>query len=355
MSLTMAGLTDVEDLAVVERALDEFFEERIERAGEHGEGYRQLWQAARLAGSGGKKLRPALVVAAHHALGGTDDRSAIQVATAFELLHTAFLLHDDVIDGDLVRRGRPNLLGSRVIEARATGASGDEATVWGQASAILAGDLLIHAAQSIVARLDGPSHRRTDLLDLLDRCVFVTAAGELADVAFSTRVQDAPLAASLAMTQSKTASYTFEGPLAAGALLAEASPDVVAGLMEFGATIGTAFQLRDDLLGVFGVEEVTGKSVLNDLRSRKQTPLMAYARSSARGSELDELLMRPLDEATAESIRGMLVECGAREYIEGLIANRVRRAIEIIDTAPFPVTLRVPLRKVVIEATERVT
>jgi geranylgeranyl diphosphate synthase type II len=354
MSLTLARFAELEDLENVEVAIDEFFADRIERAARSGEGYRGLWQAARDAGSGGKKIRPALVVATHRALRGDDPRAAIQVATAFELLHTAFLLHDDVIDGDLIRRGRPNLAGARVIEAVDRGVPADRAAAWGQASAILAGDLLIHAAQTLVARISGPEDRRLALLELLDHCVFVTAAGELADVAYGSGAEDAALPDSLAMTQSKTASYTFEGPLAAGAILAGAAPEIVAGLAEFGRVIGTAFQLRDDLLGAFGAEGETGKSSVNDFRNRKLTPLVSFARTTTRGEELDRLLDAEVFDAEAvDEIRALLVECGARRYIEDLISAHVRQSVEVIEDSPFPVSLRVPLRRIVIEATER--
>ena len=352
----MARFAELEDLGNVEATIESFFEDRIERASHHGEGYRGLWTAARDASAGGKKIRPALVLATHRALHGEDPYAAVQVATAFELLHTAFLLHDDVIDGDLIRRGRPNLAGARLIEAVDRGVPADEAAAWGQASAILAGDLLIHAAQSLVAGISGPESRRRALLDLLDHCVFVTAAGELADVAYGSRVETVALTEVLAMTQSKTASYTFEGPLAAGAIVAGAAPEVVAGLGEFGRTIGTAFQLRDDLLGVFGDEEHTGKSAVNDLRNRKLTPLMVVARASEARGRLDALLdTDPFDEATAAAVRDLLIACGARSTIERMIAAHVRRAIEVIDTSPFSVTLRVPLRKIVIEATDRLS
>jgi geranylgeranyl diphosphate synthase type II len=354
MSLALVQFADQEQLSVVGRELDSFFAERVRRAAEHGEGYRRLWEAARVASAGGKRIRPALVVASHRALGGTASTAAVRVATAFELLHTAFLLHDDVIDRDVVRRGRPNLVGERVLEAADLGVDEADAELWGQSSAILAGDLLIHAAQGLVAAIPGPDDRRTALLELLDHCVFVTAAGELADVAFSTRVERPSFATAVAMSRNKTASYTFEGPLMAGAILADAPQPVVDGLGSFGRMIGTAFQLRDDLLGVFGEEAVTGKSVMSDLRSRKVTPLMAFAASTDAGPELDRLLgVDPLDELAASAIRTLLIECGARSHIERIIRRHVQDAIEVIDTAPFPVTLRVQLRRIALEATER--
>ncbi len=355
MSIALAGFVEIDDLLDVEIAIEGYFDDQVDRAARLGDGYRGLWEAARRASSGGKKLRPALLMATHRALGGDRTEAAIEVATAFELLHTAFLLHDDVIDGDVVRRGQPNLAGARINEAVSRGVPGPLAESWGQASAILAGDLLIHAAQGLIARAPVPEPGRLALLDLLDRCVFVTAAGELADVAFATGVEPAALADTLAMAETKTASYTFEGPLIAGALLAAASADVVAGLGEFATTIGTAFQLRDDLLGVFGSEETTGKSSINDLRGRKLTPLMSYAQSTPAGPELARLLdVEPFDDGAAGMVRELLIDCGAYSYVEGLVAQKVRRAIEQIETAPFPASLRAPLRKIVVEATERV-
>jgi geranylgeranyl pyrophosphate synthase len=331
----------------VQDHLDAFFTDRIGLATAYGDNYRLLWEAARSASRGGKMFRPALVVGVYRDLGGTDDDSALHIASAFELLHTAFLLHDDVIDCDLVRRGVPNLAGSFAADASARGATDAAAQTWGQASAILAGDLLIQAAQGFLARLDARSEIRSELLDLFDRSIFVTAAGELADVAFSSGVRLPSLVDVMAMTEQKTASYSFEAPLKAGAILAGADGDMLTILGEFGRLVGVAFQLRDDQLGVFGDADVTGKSVINDLRNRKETPLIAHARSTSRWPQIEEALYDlETSDADGSGVRTALEECGARTFIDSLIDDHVTRAKSLLDESSLPPVLVGHLRDV---------
>jgi geranylgeranyl pyrophosphate synthase len=341
-------------LEAVHDRLDAFFTERISLATAYGDNYRLLWEAARSASEGGKMFRPALVVGVYRDLGGTDDDSALRIATAFELLHTAFLLHDDVIDHDLVRRGVPNLAGSFAADASARGATDTAAQTWGQASAILAGDLLIQAAQGFLARLSAPGEVRAELLDLFDRSIFVTAAGELADVAFSAGIRLPSLVDVMAMTEQKTASYSFEAPLKAGAILAGADQETLTILGEFGRLVGVAFQLRDDQLGVFGDAEITGKSVINDLRNRKETPLITHARSTTRWPQIEEALFdMESSDADGSSVRAALEECGARTFVDSLIDDHVNRAESLLDGSRLPAVLVGHLRDVARHAVVR--
>lgn len=354
MSLTIDRTTGIDRVDDVERRLGAFFDEREAMALSHGLQYVALWREARRAAEGGKKLRPALVVGTYRALGGTQAADAVQLATAFELLHTAFLLHDDVIDRDTIRRGRPNLAGAFAGDAAGRGVAAADATRWGQASAILAGDLLIHAAQSMVARLGIDEARRLALLDLLDACVFVTAAGELGDVAYSMGVERPELPDVLAMAESKTANYSFAGPLRAGAILAGADARTQRSLGEFGRLVGVAFQLRDDVLGVFGTERVTGKSANSDLREGKLTSLMLYGLGRSDGAALRVLMggPNPTDD-DCRAMRWLLERCGARSYVESLIADHVDRALETLAAANLPNELASELHEVARRAFDR--
>jgi geranylgeranyl diphosphate synthase type II len=342
-------------MVAVEQHIDDFFTNRIKAAAAHGIEYSELWTEARMAIAGGKRLRPALVIGAYRKLEGAAAGlpAAITVAAAFEVLHTAFLLHDDVIDQDVVRRGRPNLQGVFATRARQSGIQADRATAWGQASAVLAGDLLLHAAQRMIAGLDLDAAIRTGLLDLLDESVFVTAGGELFDVAFGLGVAPSRMADVLAMTERKTADYSFGSPLAAGALLAGAPPDAGRTLREFGRLIGTAFQLRDDVLGVFGEEASTGKSVLTDLRRGTMTPLIAFARDTPNWPQISPYLGRDLSAEEAARARAVLAESGARTFVETLIADFSARAVRVADSPSLPRRLSRHLVQVAASATER--
>ncbi|MEO7006657.1 MAG: polyprenyl synthetase family protein [Terrimesophilobacter sp.] len=340
-------------MAVAHHIAD-FFDAKESLARRYGRQYARLWAAARRSSEGGKRFRPALVVNTYLALGGTRDEDVILVATAFELLHTAFLLHDDVIDGDTVRRGRPNLVGTFSANASGRGVSAASAATWGQSSAILAGDLLIHAAQAQIARLNTDASTRSTLVDLFEECIFVTAAGELADVAFSTTVELPVLSEVLSMTQWKTAHYSFQAPLRAGAILAGAGEETLAALGEYGRDIGIAFQLRDDILGVFGPEHVTGKSATSDLREGKITPLMCYGSQRDDSGELRQILAHEnVTESDAHRIRQILEATGARKFIESLISDYTRLARAAIDSPVIPADLRAQLNDVAYKACER--
>ncbi|AAT89368.1 geranylgeranyl pyrophosphate synthase [Leifsonia xyli subsp. xyli] len=330
------------DLVAVDAALAVFFAERSAAAGDFGHAYRRLWESARDAAEGGKRLRPRFLLSAFHGLGAPDDRreDAIRTAVAFELLHTAFLLHDDLIDGDTVRRGRPNVAGEFSADALFRGADAPLATVWGESAALLAGDLLLHAASDQLARLDAPAGVRSRLLDALDRAVFVTAAGELADVGLATGMTARGIPDVLAMTEHKTAAYSVSGPLTAGALLAGASDGLLDVLAHYGRLVGAAFQLGDDLLGVFGRPAVTGKSIVSDLREGKETSLIAFARGTAVWPELAVALgRRDLDAVAAVRFASLLQECGARGFVERLLAENVDAAIAAVGSPAVPAAL----------------
>ena len=341
------------DTAAVAEVLDTFFGERLVRAADHGGDYEQLWMAARDAASGGKRIRPALVLAAHRAFAGADSPSAVRLAAAFELLHTAFLIHDDVIDHDLVRRGAPNVAGRFALDAVARGVPAARANDYGEASAILAGDLLISGAHRLVAELDAPGDVRAALLELLDECVFLAAAGEHADVRFAAGATPGERDI-LSMIENKTASYSFSAPLRAGALLGGATPDAVDLLGEIGRHLGVAFQLRDDVLGVYGSTAITGKSALGDLREGKETLLIAYARGHSRWSAVAVEFGRPdLDDAAAARLRAAIDASGARSRVEDLIAERCGAAIAAVATTALPAELRDGLTATAHECVER--
>ena len=339
---------------LVTARMDSFFHEKEWRAKPYGRQYAALWESARRSADGGKKIRPALVGNTYRLLGGNDDDHAVTVATAFELMHTAFLMHDDVIDEDTVRRGTPNIVGRFSSDAENRGVSGAAAQSWGRASAILAGDLMIHASGDMVSRLDLHTSVRIALLDLLDECLFVTVAGELSDVAFSTGVESPVLTEVLAMTQWKTAHYTFQAPLQAGAILAGASQELRQMLGAFGAQIGIAFQLRDDLLGVFGDEDATGKSRLSDIDAGKITPLMFHALQMTHTEELRERLdaESPIDRDHAR-IRELVEASGARKLIENLIEERKQEASVYLNAPGVPPALRDYLLGIARQACER--
>ncbi|TFB66286.1 polyprenyl synthetase family protein [Cryobacterium sp. Hz9] len=340
--------------AGVATELTRFFAAARLRASDYGEHYVALWDFLERASSGGKRVRPALVLAAYAGFGGRDQTLVVPVAVSFELLHTAFLIHDDVIDRDLARRGQANIAGRFNDRALAHGADSDQAQVWAAAAAILAGDLALSEAHRALAKLPADVDTRLRLLDLLDRAVFVSAAGELADVTNSSARHPLTVAEVITTLENKTAVYSFEGPLQAGAVLAGASAEAIGLLGRYGRLVGVAFQLTDDLLGVFGDAVETGKSVTADLREGKQTALIAHAGTTESWSLIAPYLGKvDLSEEEAEQAREHLRACGAKATAERLASDYSRSAVEALDSAIIPAELRASLTELAHSAVNR--
>ncbi|ANJ27288.1 polyprenyl synthetase family protein [Agromyces aureus] len=338
----------------IEHELGTLFADARRRAGDLDPHYAALWTSLAKQSSGGKRIRPQLVRMAYRGLGGTDATLATRVAVAFELLHTAFIIHDDVIDRDSVRRGDPNI--SARFAARAIRNGTDERTseIWGETAAVLAGDLALSLAHRELALLPVDTKRRERLLDILDRAVFVSAAGELADVVNAGAAEPTSMPRVLSTLEQKTAVYSFECPLSAGAVLAGAPEPSIAALERFGRFIGIAFQITDDVLGVFGDPAVTGKSAASDLREGKRTALIAHAATTSEWPRIAAGLGDPaLDDAEADELREALRDCGALDTAMALAEEHVTLARYELDTADLPPELTAELGAIARRAVER--
>lgn len=322
----------------VDVVLSRFFEDRIRRATPLAEHYALLWQRLARSSEGGKRLRPRLLLDTHRAFGDPHPEDATIAAAAFELLHTALLLHDDVIDRDLSRRGRPNLTAEFADDATARGLPPRTAAAWGEASGILGGDLLLSSTYALVAQVR--SAARAELTDLVEECLFRAAAGEHADVAFGLGTAPAAPEQVLRMMENKTGGYSFAAPLRAGAVLADAGEQASAALELVGTALGVLYQLRDDILGVFG-DARTGKSTSSDLREGKRTLLVAFAEGHPAWTAVRHLWGDPgLDEAGADTLRAALVASGAHDATAQLIETRRRDVVVTIGRTGLPPRLR---------------
>lgn len=313
-----------------DEALDRLLASGRARAAATDAQHARLWEALVSATEGGKRFRPALLLATHGALGGTQDAAAAEVGAAVELMHTAFVIHDDVIDGDHVRRGRPNVSGTFRDAALDAGVDAGPAADYGLTAAILAGDLALAATVRTVATCGAPPDVVHRLLDLFDAALHTTAAGELADVRLSLGAAPTTLDESLLMEEQKTSAYSFALPLQAGAVLADADDATIDLLGEAGRALGVAFQLADDLIGVFGDPRHSGKSATNDLRTGKQTPLLVHAASTAEWSRIASHVGRDLDEAELEEVRRLLTACGSRGFVEDLAEQHLTAARTVL-------------------------
>lgn len=341
-------------LGEVETRLHDFVNRGAARATRHSPHYAELWRAMRTAVSGGKRVRPRLLLSSYTQLTNADDEPAIRLAVAIELLHTALLVHDDLIDGDDERRGAPNLIGVFRDAGRTAGLGPRQAARWGETAGILAGDLLLMSAlrMGVLPHLD---RRRADrIAELLDESIFRAAAGELADVAYGVGLSTPAVDDIRDMMADKTAHYSLELPLRAAAVLADAGVELEERLGAIGCALGILFQLQDDLLGVFGDPQQTGKSAMGDLREGKQTLLVALARDRpewrAAAAGFGDA---HLDEEGAAALRRALEASGARADFEAEIRRERDRAVELIRAAQLPPALEQTLSRAADQAMER--
>ncbi|MDX6256818.1 MAG: geranylgeranyl diphosphate synthase, type [Frankiales bacterium] len=273
-------------------------------------------------GGGGKSLRPALALLSARAAGADADL-AVPGAVAVELVHNFSLLHDDLMDGDLSRRHRPTVW-----------------ALWGAASAILVGDAMVTLAQEVLLDVPGPSG--TDAARLLAGATQRLIRGQVDDVRFEGR-SDVTLEQCLDMAAGKTGSL-ISASCAIGAVLAGAPKPLVQALTGFGEQLGLAFQLVDDVLGIWGDPELTGKPVLSDLRSRKNSLPVCYALS--RGDHYSRELQawlgdRDYDTESRLSLVAALVEvAGGREWAEQEARRRIQDGEELLASAGVPTAVR---------------
>ncbi|WP_374954476.1 polyprenyl synthetase family protein [Microbacterium sp. MYb62] len=295
---------------------------------------------------GGKRLRARFCHAGWRAVARFDDRDATEtdplwdVCTALEIFQSAALVHDDLIDNSDTRRGRP--AAHRALEAshREAGWSGD-ADAFGRAAAILLGDLLVAWSDDLLeSALDGQPHARVVRAEYAKMRRDVTT-GQFLDIAEESAwsVNDGHLHAerALRVASLKSARYSIEQPLVLGAALGGADEDQISALRRFGHPIGMAFQLRDDVLGVFGDASVTGKPTGDDLREGKRTVLVALTRESLDPSArnlLDEMLGDPeLTPQQVSFLQATITGSGALDRVETMIADYAREADRALSGA----------------------
>ncbi|MFF0293628.1 polyprenyl synthetase family protein [Kitasatospora sp. NPDC004615] len=291
---------------------------------------------------GGKRLRPAFCYWGWRAAGGCAEEPGIErAAAALELLQASALVHDDLMDRSDTRRGLPSV--HRRFEGmhRANGWRGDREQ-YGASAAVLLGDLLLIWCDELFQRSGLPAPAVSAAKPAFDLMRTEVMLGQYLDVlepvAGDSTDADA-LDRARTVLHYKSAKYTIERPLQVGALLAGAGPDLVEALGNFGLPLGEAFQLRDDLLGVFGDPAVTGKPAGDDLREGKRTLLVAHAMrglSEVDAKTLDTRLGAPdLTPDEVAELRELISASGAPAIVEARIDQLLTEALTALHNAPI--------------------
>ena len=311
---------------------------------------------------GGKRLRPTFAYWGWRGVVGPDKplEPILPALAALELMHTFALVHDDVMDDSATRRGRPTA--HRIFAAQHTGAGrcGDPSR-FGSSSAILIGDLCLIWADQLLARAPVSTATLFAVRACYDRMRVEAVAGQYLDVLGETSPDEWSMERALLVARCKTASYTVQRPLQFGMILAgDASLEET--YSRYGEAVGEAFQLCDDLLGVYGDPVITGKPAGDDLRTGKPTTLLMLAHKLATPAQRAELAqisagaVTPADGSGGPSlarIAQVIADTGAPDEVRALIRQRVDEGVTALADAPIHPDARTALTELAVSATHR--
>jgi geranylgeranyl diphosphate synthase type I len=284
---------------------------------------------------GGKRLRPAFAYWGYRAAGGADSDELVATVAALELVQASALIHDDIIDASATRRGAPAAHRRFANHHRSQRWYGDPAA-FGTAAAILLGDLCLVWSDQLLRAGGLPAAAVARARPVFDEMRTEVTVGQYLDI-LRQATGDTTVASALQVARLKSAKYTVERPLLLGAALADAPPALAAAYSRYGLPLGEAFQLRDDILGVFGDPTRTGKPAGDDLREGKRTFLVAAAFEAAdphsRATLAAGLGDPALDEAGVERLRATIVKTGALERTEHRISELTATALAALTAA----------------------
>ncbi|MEV0717410.1 polyprenyl synthetase family protein [Asanoa sp. NPDC050611] len=302
--------------------------------------------------SGGKRLRPTF---AHWGWRGAAGPAAaveplLPAFAALELLHAFALIHDDVMDRSATRRGRPTAHEVFAAQHAQAGRQGP-ADGFGTAGAVLAGDLCLVWADQLLSRAAVPPTALLAARRCYDEMRVEAIAGQYLDVLGDAEPDSWTVDRALRVARLKTAGYTVTRPLLFGAALSGQGAPVTSAYLHYGGAVGEAFQLRDDLLGVFGDPAETGKPAGDDLRTGKPTALLLLARRLAKPAQAAQLAQPVAADLTR--LAEIVADTGAVAVVETMIENRVELALAALDRAPLDGTTDAALRALAVTATQR--
>ncbi|WP_406192063.1 polyprenyl synthetase family protein [Streptomyces sp. NBC_01017] len=335
----------------VDAVLETFLEGKAQAAAGRGHTPEMVETLRDFLSAGGKRIRALLCVVGWHAAGrGEDPASVVRVAASLEMFVAFALIHDDIMDDSVSRRGRPAV--HRALRARL--GHSERAGRLGAGGALLVGNLALIWAQELLhtAELDAERHRAVH--GLYDAMLEEVMYGQYLDVMGTGRSDD-DVEAALEIIRYKTATATVERPLQLGAAVAGTDAATLDICTALGIPLGEAFQMRDDLLDVFGSTDGACAPGLGDLREGKRTVLLALGLQAADAGQrqrLRHLVGRAdLDEDGAAEVRTILASTGARARTEHMIASRYGQVLQVLKSAGFPPPASNALHRLAVTAT----
>lgn len=319
----------------IELRLKTFLDKKIAEAEKISDSSREIMQCIKdFSLRGGKRIRSILIIMAYKSLGGKNENAIIDIAVSAELMQSFLLIHDDIIDDDDLRRGGPTM--HRIYTEKYKGYNNSKK--FGENIAIIAGDLLVSLGNEIISKSDFDEEKRVKLLQKFNDIIKMTGYGEIIDIllGLKTNVREEDI---LKMHKLKTAIYTIEGPLHMGAIAAGVPDEQLKTLTNYAIPLGQAFQIKDDILGMFGSEEKLGKPADSDIKEGKKTLLILKVLENA-DKEQKELIgnalgNKDITKTELTKVREIIKKTGSLDYSEILAEKLVKKAKNIIKNSDF--------------------
>ncbi len=347
---------DVDDLRPrVQKSLDAFVDGQLPSLGAISADLLPLTDALVGLIAGGKRLRPAFCYWGYRGAGGPDSDGIVVAAAALELFQACALIHDDVMDGSDTRRGQPAAHRRFASLHRSESWLGDP-EAFGMGAAVLLGDLCLAWSDEMLSTSALPTERLIEGHRVYDEMRTELMGGQYLDLLEQAR-GGGSVERALRVARYKSAKYTIEKPLHLGAVLAGADRRLLEDYTKYGLPLGEAFQLRDDVLGVYGDPETTGKPAGDDLREGKRTALVAMALETAdqaQAATVRRHLGDPhLSADGVEALRDVLRDTSALARVETLIERLLDEALTALEAAELVGDARTVLQQLAVAATAR--
>lgn len=318
--------------AKADEFVEEFFKQQKKSASKISPFCGQMMDIYRDYMAGGKKARGALIYLGYKCAGGKDDKVAFSASIAIEIFHSFLLMHDDWIDKDIMRRGKPtvHIQYEKIFQENKWQGDGSH---WAAGMAVILGDSGCFLAYQILNDLEVAADNKKKAVDYLCRYLVNTAYGEALDMTYDF-AKDVRYRDILKVRELKTAYYTIVMPLSVGASLAGADKNLLRAIEGFGLPIGIAFQLRDDELGLFGEEKVLGKSILTDLLEGKKTMLILKAVERLKNKDRQILISiwgkKKASARAVEEAKKLIIKSKALEFSQKMSKRLVKKGKKFI-------------------------
>jgi len=325
----------------IDKRLEIFFEKKLRESENSWLSKEMVKSIKDFSLRGGKRIRPILFYYGYLIGGGKKKKEALDASISVELIHNFLLIHDDIIDRDDLRRGEPTI---HHYYEKIYQKTSKDALHLGNSAAILAGDITSVFGYEILANSNFPTLLKNKAIQKLNQTLSEVVDGQVLDVflKINYRLNEKEI---FKIMEKKTAKYTFEAPLSMGAILAGAGKKTLTQINKFALPLGISFQIRDDILGMFGDEEKTGKPSGADLREGKQTILIFFGRQLANKEQkkiIDQNLGNPkLTREKLEKTREIIIKTGALSSAQNLAKEFSLKAKEEIKKTDFPLEAKI--------------